>query len=62
MRIVNKMTTSKTIAITVPVDIIISRVISLAFVIFSGRFVVLFSGKKSTKKIDNKNFSFVDNK
>lgn len=62
MRIVNKMTISKTIAITLPVDMIISRVISLALVIFSGRVVVSFSGKKSTKKINIKKIFFVDDK
>lgn len=62
MRIVNKMTISKTIAITIPVDMIISRVISLALVIFSSRFVVSFSGKKSTKKINIKKLFFVDDK
>lgn len=49
---------SKTIVITDPVDIIISRVISPEFVICSGRFfdrfVVFFSGTKTIKKLNEK--------
>lgn len=45
---------SKTIVITDPVDIIISRVISPEFVICSGRFFGRFVGTKTIKKLNEK--------